>query len=83
MLHPGMVFYKFLHLVNSWFLYIEPTTIAHDVKKINVILFLSLLSLTLLSLLTLSSLFPFLSLGGFGGTGRRFWWLRFESVAKF
>ena len=82
MLHPGMGFYKFLHLVNSWFLYIEPT-IAHDVKKINVILFLSLLSLTLLSLLTLSSLFPFLSLGGFGGTGRRFWWLRFESVAKF
>ena len=82
MLHLGMGFYKFLHPMSSWFLYIDPT-VAQDVKKKNVILFLSLLSLTLLPLLTLSSLFLFLSLGGFGGIGRRFWWMRFESVAGF
>ena len=72
-----MGFYKFLHPVSSWFLYIDPT-VAQDVKKKNVILFLYLLSL-----LTLSSLFLFLSLGGFGGIGRRFWWLWFESVVGF
>ena len=88
MLHLGMGFYKFLHPMSSWFLYIDPT-VAQDVKKKNVILFLSLLSLTLLSLLTLSSLFLFLSLSvdlvvlgvDFGGCGLNRW-SGFESVAK-
>ena len=34
MLHPGMGFYKFLELVNNWFLYIE-LTVHLDVKKKN------------------------------------------------
>ena len=44
----SMGFYKFLHPVNSWFLYIEPI-VAQDVKKKNVILFLSLVSDSLVS----------------------------------
>ena len=72
-----MGFYKFLHPVSSWFLYIDPCSTRY---KKEIFYFTPLF---LLSLLTLSSLFLFLSLRGFGGIGHRFWWLRFESVARF